>query len=566
MNQLSTIAYFSMEIGLSPDLPTYAGGLGVLAGDTVRSAADGGVPMVAVTLVHRRGYFRQHLDAECVQHEEPVEWSPADRLIEVPARATVGIEGRTVRLRAWRCDVAGVSGHVVPVFFLDADLPENSPDDRRLTDYLYGGDLRYRLCQELLLGIGGVRMLRALGIEDVGRYHMNEGHAAPLVFELGHEHMLRAGLSTVTRGIVAEVKRSCVFTTHTPVPAGHDQFPVALVREVMTEYGEAYHQLASELLVAGTLNMTYVALEASGYVNGVAKRHGEVSRRMFDQYEIDSITNGVHAGTWVAPPMRELFDSHIAGWREDNASLRYALGIPLEEIWSAHQTAKAALVEFVNQATGARLSTDRFTLGFARRMTAYKRPGLLFLDLERLLDIQRSAGPLQVILSGKAHPQDFGGKALIREICETARRLRGELEIAYVEDYDMAVAARMVSGVDLWLNTPQPPLEASGTSGMKAALNGVPQLSVLDGWWVEGCIEGVTGWAIGADTGAGNTADDRGTDADSMYGKLRDVIVPMFYQRRDAYLAVMRHAIALNGSFFNTERMIDEYLRKAYLR
>jgi glycogen phosphorylase len=566
MNQLPTIAYFSMEIGLSPDLPTYAGGLGVLAGDTVRSAADGGVPMVAVTLVHRRGYFRQRLDAECTQHEEPVEWSPADQLVEIPARATVGIEGRQVQLRAWRRDVVGLSGHVVPVYFLDSDLPQNVPDDRRLTDHLYGGDLRYRLCQELLLGIGGVRMLRALGIVNVERYHMNEGHAAPLVFELGHEHMLRAGLPAVTRGIVAEVKRCCVFTTHTPVPAGHDQFPIALVREVMTEYGEAYHQLASEFLVAGTLNMTYVALEASGYVNGVAKRHGEVSRRMFEQYEIDSITNGVHAGTWVAPPMRELFDSHIAGWREDNASLRYARGIPLEEVWSAHQIAKDALVDFVNQATGARLSSDRFTLGFARRMTAYKRPGLLFLDLERLLDMQKSAGPLQVILAGKAHPQDFGGKALIREICQTARRFRGELEIAFVEDYDMAVAARMVSGVDLWLNTPQAPLEASGTSGMKAALNGVPQLSVLDGWWVEGCIEGITGWAIGADTGAADGVDDPVRDADSMYGKLRDVIVPMFYQRRDAYVEVMRHAIALNGSFFNTERMIDEYLRKAYLR
>jgi len=285
---------------------------------------------------------------------------------------------------------------------------------------------------------------------------------------------------------------------------------------------------------------------------------------MFGEYEVDSITNGVHVATWTAPPMQALFDRHIAGWRQDNDSLRYALSIPRAEIWSAHQTAKEALVDFVNQKSGAQLRAGTFTVGFARRITAYKRPELLFFDLARLLAVHAGAGPIQIVLAGKAHPQDHGGKALIRELHGTMQALRGQIEIAYLPDYDMAMAARLVGGTDLWLNTPQAPLEASGTSGMKAAVNGVPQLSVLDGWWLEGCIEGVTGWAIGNDPGPGDVVDSRVSDADSMYGKLRDAIVPLYYGHRDRWIDVMRSAIALNGSFFNTERMIDEYVRKAY--
>jgi len=564
MNLSSSIAYFSMEIGLVADLPTYAGGLGVLAGDTVRSSADRGLDMVAVTLVHRRGYFRQQLGADGSQSEESVAWSPGERLPELPARATVGIEGRAVQLRAWCYEVTGIGGHVVPVLFLDADVAGNADPDRRLTDHLYGGDLRYRLCQELLLGIGGVRMLRALGFHGIRRFHMNEGHAAPLVLELGFEEMQRRGMTTVTREIAADVRRHCVFTTHTPVPAGHDQFPLPLVQQVMTDYGHAYQALAADMLVDDTLNMTYLALEGSRYVNGVARRHGEVSRRMFSEYEVDSITNGVHIGTWTAPPLRALFDRHIAGWREDNDSLRYALGIPRAEVWSAHQTAKDELVDFVDQRGGAQLRTGTFTIGFARRVTAYKRPDLLFFDLARLIAIHCEAGPIQIVLAGKAHPQDHAGKALIRELHTMMEALRGRIEVAYLPEYDMAMAARLVAGVDLWLNTPQAPLEASGTSGMKAAVNGVPQLSVLDGWWLEGCIEGVTGWAIGDDPGAGDAVDSRAGDADSMYRQLHETIVPLYYRNRDRWIDVMRQAIALNGSFFNTERMIDEYVRKAY--
>ncbi|KAA0219358.1 MAG: alpha-glucan family phosphorylase [Lautropia sp.] len=562
-----TIAYFSMEIGLEEAMPTYSGGLGVLAGDTIRSAADGDVPMVAVTLVHRKGYFRQRLDAEGRQTEEPQAWSPETILTEVPARTRVNIEGREVALRAWRHEVGGTGGVSVPVLLLDSDLPENAEADRRLTDHLYGGDDRYRLCQEIILGIGGVRMLRALGYDSVRRFHMNEGHAALLVLELGYEEMKRRGLKEVTREIAVAVKPMCVFTTHTPVPAGHDQFPLALVRRVLTDYGHAYDERAVEFCLDNVLNMTFLALDNSHYVNGVAKRHGEISRQMFGQYKVDSITNGVHAATWIAPPIREVLDRHISRWREDNASLRYALGIPRHQLWAAHQSAKQDLVAWVNQRTGSMLFSNTFTIGFARRATTWKRPDLLFHDLQRLLALHRSAGPIQVIFGGKAHPRDGGGKELIQRIFAQIAQLRGQLAVAYVDDYDIDVAKRMVAGVDLWLNTPQPPLEASGTSGMKAAMNGVPQLSVLDGWWVEGCIENVTGWAIGDGNAAnGGGIDERALDAQSLYNKLETVILPMFYRDQDRYIDVMRHAIALNGSFFNTERMVDQYVRKAYFR
>jgi starch phosphorylase len=311
--------------------------------------------------------------------------------------------------------------------------------------------------------------------------------------------------------------------------------------------------------------MTYLALDNSVYINGVAKRHGEISRQMFAQHKIDSITNGVHVGFWTVPPIQALYDRHITAWREDNASLRYALGIPRHEVWAAHQTAKEDLVHMVNQRTGAGMFSNVFTLGFARRATPYKRADLLFHDRRRLAALHERAGPIQIVYGGKAHPRDEGGKALIRRVFGEMAELRGEIAAAYVADYDLTAARKLTAGVDLWLNTPQPPLEASGTSGMKAALNGVPQLSMLDGWWLEGCIEGVTGWAIGDDDAGATPASDREIDAQALYDKLERVILPLFYRDHDRYLDVMRHAIALNVLFFNTGRMIDQYARKAYL-
>ena len=481
----STIAYFSMEIALEVGMPTYSGGLGVLAGDTIRAAAGLNLPMVAVTLLHRQGYFYQRLDEHGWQHEEPASWAVNDFMHAMPARASVTIEGRTVYLRAWHYPVRGIGGCTVPVYFLDADVPDNAAWDRTLTDVLYGGDAHYRLCQEVLLGIGGVRMLRALGYTNLSRFHMNEGHASLLTLELLDEQAQRAGRTAFTHDDVEAVRTQCVFTTHTPVPAGHDQFPLALLERVLGPR-TAFHTMPEVFCCEGALNMTYLALNLSHYINGVAKKHGEVSRHMFAHYAIDAITNGVHAATWTSQPFQALFDRHIPGWREDNFSLRYALSIPDHDVWDAHLTAKRQMIQDVNRATNAGMDVDVLTLGCARRATAYKRMDLLFQDIERLQQLAAHAGGLQVIYAGKAHPQDQPGKEMIKHIYAVQDTLKDNVKIAYLANYDMALGALLTAGVDVWLNTPQPPLEASGTSGMKAALNGVPSLSVLDGWWLEG--------------------------------------------------------------------------------
>lgn len=550
-----------MEIGLDAAIPTYAGGLGILAGDTIRSAADRGVPMVAVTLLHRKGYFHQELN-EGSQKEHPEEWSIERSLVELPRRVSVTIEARTVRLRCWMYEVIGIRGHRVPVYFLGSDLPENEEWDRRLTHHLYGGDRRYRLCQEVILGIGGVRMLRALGHDYLERFHMNEGHSSLLTLALLEERMRSASRSKITMEDVDAVRRQCVFTTHTPVAAGHDDFEPELVEQVLD------HELLSEVSrfsnINGKFNMTYLALNLSRYVNGVARRHGEVSRLMFGGYVIDSITNGVHAATWTSEPFQELFDRHMPGWREDNSSLRYAASIPNDEIWAAHQQAKRQLVKYIERSHDGRFDLETFTIGFARRATAYKRPDLLLRDPGRLDAMAESVGPLQVVYAGKAHPQDEAGKRLIQEIAGAREKLGEQVRLVYLENYDIGLGHVMTSGCDLWLNTPEPPLEASGTSGMKASLNGVPSLSILDGWWIEGHIEGVTGWSIGEDGWTRPQDQDRSKDVDHLYEKLGNVVLPLFYRNRDRYLDVMRYAISLNGSFFNSERMVAEYVRKAY--
>ncbi len=575
-----------MEIAVDPGMPTYSGGLGILAGDTIRSAADLAVPMVAVTLLYRKGFFYQRLGPDGTQTEEPVDWSVNDFLQEMPPRIGVFLEGRTVSVRAWRYEVRGIRGHVVPVYFLDADIPENSEADRTLTHALYGGESRYRFCQEAILGIGGVRMLRALGHAGLHRFHMNEGHASLLSLELLAEEARRAGRKEIVRADVDAVRDKCIFTTHTPVPAGHDQFPMDLVHSVLTthpelaemkdvfcidvverlvEHGKEYFDTKHVVEGQAALNMTYLALNLSGYVNGVAKRHGEISRLMFADYAIDSITNGVHAGTWVSSPFQALFDRNIPGWREDNFSLRYAIRVPSDELWSAHFEAKKSLLGYVNRETNAGMDHDHFTIGFARRSTAYKRGDLLFSDIDRLKRIALQAGPLQIVYAGKAHPRDGDGKELIRRIFRAKELLREAVRVAYLENYDMELGGRIVAGVDLWLNTPEPPNEASGTSGMKAAMNGVPSLSILDGWWVEGWIEGKTGWSIG-DLPRSGEVPDRSLDAVHLYEKLEDVVLPLYYRDRERFVDVMRNCIALNGSFFNTQRMILQYVARAYFR
>jgi len=558
---MSVVAYFSMDLALESAIPTYSGGLGVLAGDTLRAAADIGVPVVGVSLVYRKGYFRQHLDLHGNQTEADDVWTPEGRLQETPERVTVTIEGRPVAIRAWRYSVRGRRGHEVPVYLLDTDLPENAPHDRTLTDHLYGGNPQYRLAQEVVLGVGGVLMLRALGHTDVSTFHMNEGHSSLLVLALLHEQLGHRGLAEADEAAHDAVRRSCVFTTHTPLPAGHDQFSWDLVRQVLGEEQAAF--LESTGCAGDTLNMTRLALRFSRFVNAVALRHAEVTRQMFPGYQIHAITNGVHARTWLSAPFMQLFDRFIPDWREDNSNLRHAIAIPAHEIEDAHFEAKRRLLQEVANRADVMLNPGTFTIGFARRATSYKRADLVFSDIERLRSLTAHVGPVQFIYAGKAHPHDEAGKDVIRRVFAADRALQEEIPVVYLENHDMELGAALCSGVDLWLNTPEQPLEASGTSGMKAALNGVPSLSVLDGWWLEGHIEGVTGWSVGRSPWDGQ---DEGSEheSDSLYAKLESTIVPMFYGARARYNEVMRSAIVLNGSFFNTERMVRQYVSSAY--
>ena len=550
------VAYFSMEIAINPSMPTYSGGLGMLAGDTLRSAADLGVPLVAFTLAHRKGYFQQHLNGSGEQTEDVQPWNPQDFCKEEPARITVAIEDRIVTVRAWRYDLVGRYGHIVPIYLLDTDIDGNSGWDRGLTDHLYGGDTNYRLQQEIVLGMGGVRMANALGLA-VNVYHMNEGHAALLTLALLESQLGGGPLGSATESDIEQVRRKCVFTTHTPVPAGHDRFSGDQAGRVLGADRSARLEKLG-CFRDGMLNMTLLALRFSRYANGVALQHGKVSRDMFPEFNIDSITNGVHAPTWISEPMQHMLDARIPSWRRDNLYLRNAIDLPIEEVLQAHTRAKEALITEVATRTGHGLNPRVLTLGFARRAATYKRANLLFIDPERLVKIAAAAGGLQILYAGKAHPQDFPGKALIHDVVETARKLSNDqLKIVYLENYAWDLGAMLTAGVDVWVNTPRRPYEASGTSGMKAALNGVPSLSILDGWWIEGCIEGVTGWAI--EDGA-NDAEE----AASLYNKLENAVVPLYKNSPERWVHLMRTTLAFNGSYFNTNRMVKQYTRNAY--
>ncbi|MES2220335.1 MAG: alpha-glucan family phosphorylase [Acidobacteriota bacterium] len=550
------VAYFSMEIAVAPNMPTYSGGLGVLAGDTLRSAADTGLPLAAVTLLHRKGYFRQHLNADGVQTEEDEPWNPETLLQPLEPLAAITVQGRPVMVRAWRKDIVGTDGHIVPVIFLDTDLDPNDGWDRQLTDHLYGGDTFYRLCQETVLGIGGIEILTALGCQpDV--YHMNEGHASLLTIGLLQQQVADGNLLDANQGDLDAVRSKCVFTTHTPVPAGHDRFSLDQARQVLgDERTEALEKFGC--CHDGMLNMTYVALRFSRYVNGVAMQHGRVSHEMFPEYSVQAITNGVHAATWIQPSLQALLDERVSSWRRDNLYLRFAIGIAPSEIRSRHLDAKRKLIDTVRERTGVTLQEGTFTIGFARRAAAYKRADMLFADPVHLNRLAEEYGGLQIVYGGKAHPHDQVGKAIIYHVIEASAKLNSDhIRIVYLENYEWELGAILTAGADLWLNTPRRPYEASGTSGMKAAMNGVPSLSTLDGWWIEGCIEGATGWAIAE-------SEDEAQEAESLYEKLENEILPLFYHYPDRWAEIMRMAMAINGSFFNTHRMLYQYVTNAY--
>jgi len=561
----SKIAYFSMEVGFRNDIPTYSGGLGVLAGDTIKSAADLNLPVVAVSLIYKKGYFRQEIDKNGRQVEHPEQWNPAEHMSLLPQKIKVAIEGREITVQAWVYNITSLATKWrVPIFFLDTDVPDNSAEDRAITDSLYGGDDRYRLKQEVVLGIGGVMMLRSLGFR-IKKYHMNEGHAALLTLELLNRYKRDIESVWDEREIwdVERVKDLCVFTTHTPVEAGHDRFSYELVKEVVGEVIPI--EVLKELGGGAKLNMTLLAMNLSQYINGVAKKHSEVSKILFPGYKIQAITNGVHTFTWVSEPFARLYDKYLPGWANEPELFVRIARIPEDELWGAHMEAKKALIDYVNAQTGAGMDYDTLTIGFARRSTAYKRANLLMWDIERLRKIGK--GKIQVIYAGKAHPMDAEGKKNIELIIRNARELKKDIKIVYLENYNMDLGLKLASGVDVWLNTPMRPREASGTSGMKASHNGVLNFSILDGWWIEGHIEGYTGWSIGpAPTESSLSKPTDEADAEDLYAKLEMQVIPTYYENRHIWLRMMENSIGKIAYYFNSHRMMRRYVTEAYIR
>lgn len=554
-----TVAYFSMEIAIDTALPTYSGGLGVLAGDTIKAAADLGVPMVAITLLYKKGYVRQSISERGEQVESPESWDYEKLLTRCAPKVDVPLRDRVVSVQAWKYVQRGVTGHEVPVFFLDCDLSENTPEDRTLTDSLYAGGVETRILQEMILGVGGRRMIDALGYGEDTVCHMNEGHAAFLLLEevptewCGNDEA------------ITEVQSRTVFTTHTPVAAGHDVFHRGLVEATLNA---EHYKKAEGVFENDMLNMTKLAMKFSGVVNAVARKHMDVTAEMFPETPVVAITNGVHGVRWTAQPFADLYDRYTPGWRERSEQLRQAMLIPVHELQQAHKECREALLRTVSEKYGMPFGGSGIVIGFARRATEYKRPLLLFRDLERLKWIASRFGPINILFAGKAHPRDDYGKYIIQEIHDVANRTGDAIRVAFLPNYDVELAASLVQGVDLWLNTPRAPMEASGTSGMKCALNGIPSLSTADGWWLEGGIQGVTGWVVSSalNGGEGSAGDQDRADADALYHQLEEHVLPCFFNHPDKWGEIMRNAIALNGSFFNTHRMVEQYRAMAYDR
>ena len=599
------IAYFSAEFALHQSLPIYAGGLGVLAGDHCKEASDLGVPLVGVGFMYPQGYFHQRIstDGWQVEHYERLNWTDAP--IETaltkdgkPAITAVPFGDRTVLAAVWRVRVGRVR-----LLLLDTDLEENAPWDRELSARLYGGDRETRLQQEIILGVGGVRVLRGLGLEPAV-WHLNEGHAAFVALQRIRD-LLERGSSF--DDALEEVRRSTVFTTHTPVPAGHDAFPFHLVEKHLASCWGEIGQYRQRFLSLGEydnghgaqFNMTALALRTAANVNGVSALHGEVTRAMWqpiwpdlpvDKVPVKSITNGVHVPTWIAGAMLDLLSKQLGpDWldqQDDMAFWDRLKDIPDEELWTARQILRAELFIFIRERLrqrwasesanpiqvvrgGAMLDPHALTIGYARRFTAYKRPELIFHDPERLAKILTAPNrPVQIVFAGKAHPADDSGKHHLQQVFHSALDPMFAGRIAFIDDYDMHVAHCLVGGCDVWLNNPRKPLEASGTSGMKASLNGVPHLSVGDGWWAEG-FNGRNGWLIESQADPTDLAATDAADAESLYRLLEEQIVPAFYDRDERlvprrWLQVVREAMRSNLPRFSARRMVKQYVNEMY--
>jgi len=545
MKQKFDIAYFSAEIGISSSLPTYSGGLGVLAGDHIKAAGDIGLNMCAITLLYREGYFKQRIDEEGIQTETYPRFDPYPLLKKLDVKFTLRLRARDVWIQVYRFDYVGHGGHAVPIYFLDTDVEENIKDDRIISQRLYSGNKDHRILQEAILGFGGARLLDELGQNDIKKYHMNEGHCSFLVLNLLEKF----------NGDMEKVKSLCHFTTHTPVPAGHDHFSEKRVKKLLRGLLPEDLKLPS-LVQNGRLHMTELGLYFSRTANGVSALHGDVAQDQFPWSNIDFITNGVHHSYWMGSPFKRVYDQYVPEWRANPECLLKIDDIADDVIWNAHQERKQYLLGYANSQVSKALDGDTLTIGFARRAATYKRAQLLFHDMDRLESL--GAKKIQVIFSGKAHPKDHEGKEIIRQIVSKSKAMFGKVKIIYLENYNMWLGRMITSGVDVWLNTPLRPNEASGTSGMKATLNGVPNLSVLDGWWAEGCKNGVNGWAVGDPK-----HPDDASDADHLYSVLENSVIPTFYNDRNKWISMMKEAIK-TGVDFTAHRMIMEYNQKFY--
>jgi starch phosphorylase len=568
-------AYFCAEFGINPAIPIYSGGLGMLAGEHIKAAADLGLPLVAVGAIYKKGYFQQQIGKDGRQVEEYPEWNIEDfaEKIKDPdnpkedATVEIDIYGLKVKIQAWKYTHESKQGKSIDLILLDTDIEENTEKYQKAYSHnLYGSDEDYKLAQAAILGMGGVKMLRKLGYSNLEKYHMNEGHAALLAIQLLKDH----------DGNVKKVKEKCMMTTHTPVSAGHARYTRELVNTMLgVEIADLAFTHGTDDQDPWKLNMTKLALNLSSYKNGVSKKHGAVSRKMFKRDDIDSITNGVHSLTWMADPMRALLDREIPGWSKDPMNLlKYAVGLPDYDIIEAHMQSKIRLIEHIKTRfpqANIRAKDDKgrpiLTIGFARRFASYKRAELLFSDVERLEKIA-SEGPVQIIFAGKAHPNDGMGKDSLQEVIRHIIELHGKTGITFLSNYNMNLAKQLVSGVDVWLNTPRPPHEASGTSGMKAAHNGVVNFSVLDGWCCECLVDGKTGFTIGEpyEGGFNEHVDHRELDkahADDLFTQLENTIIPMFYDRKREWAQLMKNSLALTA-FLNMQRAFLTYQKRGY--
>ena len=545
MNKQFEIAYFSAEIGISSSIPTYSGGLGVLAGDHIKAAGDAGISMCAITLLYKEGYFQQRLDEEGVQTETYPRFDPDPLIKQMDLNFSIQLRNRKVFIQVFKFEYVADSGDRVPIFFLDTDTDKNIDEDRFITHRLYSGDKDHRILQESVLGFGGIKLLQKLEQNSIKTYHMNEGHCSFLVLSLLRHF----------KGDADKVKSLCHFTTHTPVPAGHDHFSLDRTKNILNDFIPDDMVLPS-IEKSQRLHMTELGLHFSRSANGVSELHGDVAQNQFPWATIGFITNGVHHSYWMGTTFKNIFDKYLPGWRLDPDKLLEIDSVPDQILLEAHLSRKKRLLTYANSQTGKALDMETLTIGFARRSATYKRAQLLFNDLEKLRLLGHKK--IQIIYSGKAHPKDTGGKELIRQIVTKAKSLFGSIKIIYLENYDMWLGRLITSGVDVWLNTPLRPNEASGTSGMKATLNGVPNLSILDGWWAEGCDHKVNGWAIGDP----KHPDDQ-KDAEHLYYLLENQIIPMFYDNKKKWIGIMKQAIK-TGVRFTAFRMINEYKNQYY--